>query len=224
MKDQVLKLCKRLKRCTLEDIVKFTELELEPVQTIIYNLLDDQEIVEVDGVYSLFEVKPIKNNKNLNLMTLYHSEEDFEIILKGFCLEIPTGKLKHLVKCQENCICDFHQLFRQKIYEKQHNILLDNYFKNPKIARVGTFFNKQAFFYYYNNNVYVSDKPLRANYEKEFTKTETKEYKKVYSFLKRIENHNINEFYVYHRLAEGIWRRNKTFDELYLDLKNLLIS
>lgn len=224
MKDQVLKLCRRLKRCTLEDIVQFTELESEEVQTILYYLLDNNEIIENNGIYSISDEKPVRNDKNINLMIPYHSEADVEIILKSFCLEISSYKVAHLVKCQDKCVCDFYQIFRQKLYERQHNILLNNYFKYPQIARIGTFFEKQAFFYYYKNNVFISEMPLRANFEKEFTKPEVREYKKVYSFLKRVESHNINEFYVHQRLAEGIWRRNKTFEELYSDLKSLLFS
>ncbi len=155
-------------------------------------------------------------------MQQFHSDFDLEIILKGFCLEIPTGKLKHLVKCQENCICKFHQLFRQKIYERQHKILLENYSENPKIARMGTFFEKQAFFYFYDGQVFVSEEPLRADKEKPLTKQESAEYKKVYSFLKRVENHNINESYMFYRLAEMIWRRNKGFEEMYSDLQSFI--
>lgn len=225
MKDQILKLCKRLKRCTLEDIVQFTELEPEDVQTVLYYLLDNNKIIENDGVYSIapnYNNQSNRNGRDFNLMIPHHSPEDIEIIIKGFCLEVPPQKLAVLINSGKDCVCNFYQIFRRKIYENQHKKLLNYYFKKPQLKRVGTFFSKCTYFYYYNNSVYVTEHPLRANFEKNFTKAEICEYKKVYSFLKRVESHNINENYMYHRLAEAIWRRNKGFEELYSDIKNLL--
>jgi len=227
MESKILKLCRRLKRCTLEDIVQFTELDSEEVQTVLYYLLDSNKIIENNGVYSIVpdcSCPHSRNKKDFNLMIPHHALEDVEIVIKGFCLEIPPQKIALLIKCGKDCVCNFYQIFRRKIYEKQHKKLLNYYFKKPQITRTGTFFEKYAYFYFYNNNVYVTERPLRANFEKFFTKAEICEYKKVYSFLKRVESHNINENYVYHRLAEAIWRRNKSFEELYSDMYNMLFT
>ncbi len=224
MQEKILKLCRRLKKCSFDDVVQFTGFDENEVQNALDNLVSNDDLIFSGGVYSFYPETELreKRTKNISLMQQFHSDADLEIILKGFCLEIPIGKLKHFVKCQENCICKFHQLFRQKIYERQLEILLGNYSKSPKVARIGTFFEKQAFFYFYDGQVFVSDKPLRADKEKPLTKQEIIEYKKVYSFLKRVENHNINENYIYHRIAEMIWRRNKSFEELYFDLNSLI--
>lgn len=227
MEGTILKLCKRLKRCTLEDIVQFTELETEEIQTVLYYLLDNNKIIENNGVYSVvpnYNNQNRKTEKNFNLMLPHHSPEDIEVVIKGFCLDVPPQKLAILINSGKDCVCNFYQIFRRKIYEYQHKKLLNYYFKKPQLTRIGTFFGKCAYFYFYNNCVYVTERPLRANFEKSLTKTEICEYKKVYSFLKRVESHNINENYMYHRLAEGIWRRNKSFEEMYLDMKNLLFS
>ena len=56
-----------------------------------------------------------------------------------------------------------------------------------------------------------------------FTKSEEQKFKKVYSYLTRFTSHNSNKVDLPQKLAEGIWRRNKEFGELYSDLKvNLL--
>lgn len=62
----------------------------------------------------------------------------------------------------------------------------------------------------------------QANREKPLMKQESVEHNKVYSFFKRVENHNINVNHLPYRLAKMIWRRNKGFEELYSDLQSLI--
>ena len=110
------------------------------------------------------------------------------------------------------------------IYERQLHELVNHYCKNPQKFRFRKFFEKYAYFYNYNNKIFVTKKPLQAKRENNFTKEEEQEFKKIYCYLARIESHNQNEVYLYQRLAESIWRREKSFEELYSDLKNNLIS
>lgn len=227
MKDRVLKLCRRLKCCTLEDLVQFTETAKSVIETILLYLIDEEKIQEKDGVYSFTEQTTSKNyieNKNLNLMFMYHSPETVDIIMRGFCAMIPTLKLSYLIDVSDNCIGDFYRIFRNLIYERQVNELLNYYIKSPQQYRYRKFFEKYAYFYTYENKVFVIQKPLQARNEKCLTKKEIQEFKKVYCYLSRIESHNKSEICMYQRLAEGIWRREKTFEELYQDLKNNLIS
>ena len=65
---------------------------------------------------------------------------------------------------------------------------------------------------------------LRANIEKEFKKDEIREFKRMYCYLARVESHNSNQNYMHHRLAEFIWRRERSFEDIYSDLKNNIIS
>lgn len=225
MKDQVLKLCRRLKRCTLEDIIQFTELSKEQVIPIIYYLLDNNLLEEKSGIYSPLDFQDDKNNiGDIYFKQQYHSENELDMIIKGFCLEIPASKIKHFINCKEAALSDFYRIFRQKIYERQHEELLNNYFNRPQNNHYRLFFNTIAYFYIYNNQVYVTSNPLRAPFEDEKTKTEKSEFRKIYCYLQRIEGNHSREKYLHHHLAEGIWRRNKKFEELHLDLKSLLFS
>ena len=94
--------------------------------------------------------------------------------------------------------------------------------KNQKF-RFRKFFEKYAYFYNYNNKIFVTKKPLQAKRENNFTQEEEQEFKKIYCYLARIESHNQNEVYLYQRLAESIWRREKSFEELYSDLNDNLL-
>ena len=82
-----------------------------------------------------------------------------------------------------------------------------------------------AYFYIYNNNIYITDKLFQTNdYEKNFSASEIKEFKKIYCYLARIESHNKNKINLYYKLSESLWRRNKKFEELYQDLKSNLFN
>lgn len=227
MKDQVLKLCRRLKSCTLSDILQLMEIQPEVLELALLYLIDEGAIQENNGVYTVIPQKTNKGefeNKNLKLMFMFHSPETIDLIMRGFCAMIPTQKLALLINLSDNCICDFYRIFRNLIYERQLNELLNHYFTDPQQGRFRIFFEKYAYFYCYNNRIFVNKKHLQAKREKNFTDTEIQEFKKVYCYLSRIESHNMNEFCLHQRLAEGIWRRGKEFQELYGDLKNNLIS
>lgn len=226
MKEQVLKLCKRLKNCTLNDIVQFLEVEQSIIETTILYLEQEDLICINNGIITIADKKSTSKceQKNLSLMFQFQSDEKIEYILKGFCLNIPPQKLCYLLEISNSCLCNYYAIFRKMIYDRQFKELLKQFFDKPQEGRYRKFYEKYAYFYVYNNKVYVSEKLLRATLEKGYTKEEVREFKRMYCYLARVESHNINENYMYYRLAESIWRREKSFEELYSDLKNNLIS
>lgn len=112
--------------------------------------------------------------------------------------------------------------FRKIIYDRQFKLLLQLFCEKPQQGRYRKFYEKYAYFYVYNGQVFVSDKLFKASLEKNYTKSEIREFKNMYCYLSRIENHNMNENYMFYRLAEYIWRRNREYIELYSDLKELI--
>ena len=227
MKEQIFRLCKRLKNCTLNDLVQMLEVDEAIIETALLFLEQEESISIKDGVISINDAPKQKSNieqKNLFLMKGYISDEKFEIILKSFCLEIPPQKTAVIVEVHPNRICNYYGVFRRLIYEKQFKELMQNFMNKPQQGRYRKFYEKYAFFYVYNNKVFVSEKLLRASVEKEFKKDEIREFKRMYCYLARVESHNMNEKYMFHRLAEYIWRREKSFDEIYQDLKDNILS
>ena len=90
MKDKVLKLCRRLKSCTLSDLSAFIVIDEKIIETIL--LQQEGLIQNQNGLITIAETKKKKsdiNNKNLHLMSQYRTDEEIDILLKGFCLEIP---------------------------------------------------------------------------------------------------------------------------------------
>lgn len=227
MKDKILKLCRRLKKCTLDDFTEFIGVDGENLESLLKYLVNTGDLMENDGVYCLCQKVSKKGtieNKNFQFMTMFHSLETIDLIIRSFCLSLPTQKVACLVDVGDNCLCDFYKIFRNLIYERQEKELLNNYCITPQQARFRQFFDKIAYFYSYNNEIYVSKNILQAKHQKIFTDDEIQNFKKIYSYLSRIESHHKNETFMYQRLAEYIWRRNKSFEELYFDLKTNLLN
>lgn len=227
MKDKVLKLCRRLKKCTLNDLISYTEENEDIIKTALLYLDNEGLIQEKNGNIYYLDKKYKKDHvqaKNINIMMEYRTPEEVEIIIKGFCLEIPPQKLCELIGVNANCICKYYGVFRKMIYDRQYKLLLKSFFDKPQIGRYRRFYEKYAFFYVYKDQVFVCDKLLRASLEKNFTKSQIREFKNMYCYLARIESHNVNENYMYYRLAEYIWRRCREYGYLYKDLKQNLLN
>ncbi len=229
MKDKLLSLCRRLKNFTREEILSYLEIEENMLDRGLLFLIEEGCIEKHKGVYSYVKSSTAQNNikvqnKNLHLMFQYHSQETIDLIIKLFCLKIPSQKAYHLVNLSQACIVGFYKEFRKLIYEQQLKILLNFFFEKPQIGRYRIFFEQYAYFYIYNNQVFVTDKLLKGQNETSFNKAEIKEFKKVYCYLSRIVSHNKNEVNLYHNLAEYIWRKERTFEDLYQDLKKNLLN
>lgn len=227
MKDKVLKLCRRLKKCTLNDLISYTEENEDIIKTALLYLDNEGLIQEKNGNIYYLDKKYKKDHvqaKNINIMMEYRTPEEVEIIIKGFCLEIPPQKLCELIGVNPNCICKYYGVFRKMIYDRQYKLLLKSFFDKPQIGRYRRFYEKYAFFYVYKDHVFVCDKLLRASIEKNFTKSQIREFKNMYCYLARIESHNSNEKYMFYRLAEYIWRRYREYAYLYQDLKQNLLN
>lgn len=231
MKDKILLLCKRLKQFSLNEILTVTELEQEDIKYILDELVKEKKLLKNKNQYLYSNKKqPVRTvsngrieRKNIYSMFEYRTPAEKEIIIKGFCLEIPPQKLCELINLQTNCVCHYYAIFRKMIYDRQFNELSEYYKSDPQKGRYRIFYDKYAYFNVYNGKVYVSDELLKTTKkEKDFTLAEVREFKITYSFIKRVESHNVNEHYMYYRIAEYIWRRNQNFKYLYSDLINLL--
>lgn len=227
MNEQLLLLCKRLRNATRDELLDFMEVEEDVLDSMLLYLINEGRLEEIDGYYRYVQTPRSteqKKIKNLHLMFQYHSPETIDLIIKSFCLKLPSQKVCYLVNLSDTCIIQFYNEFRKLIYERQFKTLYNKFFAKPKIGRYRLFFEQYAYFYIYGNKVYVSEKFLRYNDEKKFNKDQIKEFTKIYCYLSRYVSHNTNQAKLHHKLAEGIWRREKEFEELYEDLKNNLIS
>lgn len=88
MRDKVLKLCRRLKKCTLNDLVSLTEEKEDIVSTALL-YLENKGNIEIKNDNIIYIDNPIPkgrtDKKDINLMSQYRTPEEMDIIIKGFC-------------------------------------------------------------------------------------------------------------------------------------------
>ena len=219
MKERILRLCKRLDKFSFEDISTIAEdIEESVLKLLLLTLVNEKRLIQKNEVY--FYNKTAKN-KQFSLFQ-YFNKTIINLVIRCFCVQITADKTSLIVGISENSVYKFYTYFRKLLYDRQKAELLKLYSLNPQNSRLRTFFKQNAYFYIYNNQVYVTDKPLKSTKEKNFTKEEIQEFKKIYCYLSRVECHNKNKFNLYHKLAEALWRRNKGFEELHEDLNKLI--
>lgn len=221
MKERVLKLCRRLDKFTLDEISTIAEdIDESVLELLLLTLVQEGKLTFRNGLY--FYNKQ-SFNKKYSILS-YYPAKILDIVIRCFCLSIPAYKVKDIIAITESSTMQLYYIFRQLIYERQTKKLNFLYGKSPQQCRNRMFFDTEFHFYIYNNQVFVSEKLFQSREEKIFTKPEIQEFKKVYSYLTRFTSHNSNKVDLPQKLAEGIWRRNKEFKELYADLKVNLLS
>ncbi len=192
-------------------------------------MVNEKRLIKNNDIY-LYNKNKTNNqnpsNQNLKLPRFfqYHSKEEINLIIKCFCAEIPAEKVYQICTTGKNAVFNLYNYIRKFLFKTQFKQLNELYSKNPKQVRYRILFNQCVYMYVYNNKVFITDKVLHHKEEElQPTKTEVKEFKKICCYLSRIECHNKNEVNLYFKLAEALWRRNKSFEELFNDLKlNLL--
>lgn len=219
MKERILKLCKRLDKFSLDEISTIADdINESVISFILMHLVQEGKLIEKDNIYFYNKQNKKTNDKILN----YYNSSVIDLIIKCYCLSIPSYKIVNLLGIGENQALRIYNLFREKIYNKQLNELNIKYNENPKKPRTKLYFNKPIYFYIYNSNAYICKNSLNYGVEKQNSKEDIKEFKKIYSYLTRIDEHNKNKIHLYNKIAEALWKRNKSFDELYESLKNIM--
>lgn len=219
MNAQILKLCRRLDKFTIENLVMISEMESRELLQILKELVSEGKITHSNGVY--FFVKKETKPHKYSIFEFFNSNT-IDMAIRCFCLEIPAYKAFKLLGIGENSINKLYNIFRELLYNRQMEILNTCYSAKPQKGRLRIFFDTSVYFYIYNNQVFVSEKLFNSSDEKSFTKEEIKEFKKVYCYLTRCVFHNQIKHNLVPQLAEFIWRRNKGFEPLYFKMKNIL--
>jgi len=219
MKDQILKLCRRLSKFSLEQIVLISELEKTEVLPILQEFISEGKISETNGQYCY--CKQVSVMQKYSIFSYYNSII-IDTIIRCFCSGVPAYIAAQIASIGEGQVLKFYEIFRIELYEKQTKQLKTFYARQPQIARNRMFFDTELYFYIYENRVFISDVVYSSEKEQSFTKNEVKEFKKIYCYLTRCAFHNKAKYNLHLKLNEFLWRRNKNFEQLYFELKKLL--
>ncbi len=221
MKERILQLCKRLNKFMLDEIVTISEIKQENLKIILDKLIVENKLTKYQNQYIYCKQERMSTTYPV---FQYFSKQMVDLIMRCFCLNIPTKKAMNIVEICHSSVENFYKIFRKMLYERQLCLLKQYYYDRPQICKTRKFFYEiYMYFYIYNSQVFVVDKPFKLKGEKLCTNTETQEFKKIYSYLRRhMENHIKNKTNLEHKIAESIWRRNEDFKFLYKDLTNLI--
>lgn len=223
MKDKILKLSKRLKSFSLNEIAIVLESEEKDIKPVLDELVLENRLSLTANTY-LFN-KQVSSRGCISKLPLFfhfHSPQIVDLILKGFCEDISVNKLANLLSTGRIPINKFYSYFRQIIYDKQKSEL-EQYFKNtPRIGRERKWFDATVFLYIYNNRLFVSDKILKSTQCISYKESERLEIKKQYlRSFRKVQNNNYKHNFHLH-IAEEIWKYNKIFQKRYELLKALI--
>lgn len=221
MKNKILLLCKRLNRFTLDEISTISELAPDKLLPIINELISEDILVQVNGVYFYSKKQSISAKYSI---FKYYPKVTIDLVLRCFCESISTTKTSHIISIGEDQVQKFYTIFRMLIYERQEKRLRNYYAQESQNARRRKFFDQEVYLYIYNKQVFVSENLLQSYDDKPLNTNDKAEFSKIYCYLKRNLIHNQNAHNLNCKIAETLWRRNKNFNELYFDLKNNLLN
>lgn len=216
MKGKILQLCKLLNRFTLDEIIIISEMPADDLLPILNAIISENKLLYKNGVYSYLKKQTVSDKYPI---LKYYPKATIDLVLKCFCESITTTKTSHILSMGEDQVQKIYTIFRKIIYEQQKKLLDSNYFKNPQNARHRIFFEKEVYLYIYNHQVFISKTLLQSPNDKSLNSNDKAEFSKIYCYLTRNLTHNQNKHNLEYKIAEILWRRNKKFDELYLDLK-----
>lgn len=222
MKEQILRLCRRLNKFTLDEIVTISEIESEDIKYILDELVSANLIILSNGYY-FYKKKFLKNNVKIAKFFEYHSKETNILILKCFCADIPVLKVADIVEPSKSAVSNYYAFFRNLLYNNQHSELEKAYKDNPKIPSIRALYDKKIYLYNYNGEIYISANRLKSDKEeKHHTNKELLASNKAYYKIRR-EFQNFAYTQSFAQIAYSkYWLDGKTMEEKFNFINDFL--
>lgn len=223
MKERILKLCKRLDKFSLEDIVVIADdIQEQVLELLLLTLVHEKRLIQKNGIY-FYNKNSFKNKSILNQSKFlqYHSIEDADYMIKGFCADLEVFKMIYILDFTKHSTTMFYNYFRSLIYETQKVELLKYFEQVPKLPQERVYMNTKVYLYLYDKKLFVSEKYLESKEAKKHTESERLEIKKIYlrSYRKVMNRSYTVKFHLH--LTEELWKYGKSFKERYKILNQL---
>lgn len=219
MKDKILQLCKRLNKFSLENLEILSEIPKSNLLPLLDEFVKEGKFITKDGEYVYCKQNPVIQTHSI--FKLYPAVVT-DTVIRCFCEGIKTIKTSNIANIGEDQVQKFYTIFRTLIYQRQKRQLDSYYSKQPQKARYRKFFNKEVYLYFYFNQIFVSEILLKSKNDRMFSSKEKAEFTTIYCYLSRNLTHNTNAKNLNYKIAETLWRRKRSFKELYFDLKSLV--
>lgn len=229
MRERVLKLCKRLDKFTFEDILTIAEdINEATLELLLLTLVNEKRLIKNDDIY-LYNKNKTNNqnsfNQNLKLPRFfqYHSKDEINLIIKCFCAEIPALKVSLIIELSDGVVGNFYSYFRQILYKTQLQKLKQFFETNPKIPSVRTLYDIKIYMYSYNNEIFLTNKPLKSTMpDKRHLKEEMRNMNVSYYKIRRVFQNYAFTKSIGEIAYEKLWMQNKKQDAKLRILKYLL--
>lgn len=213
MKNKILKLCKRLNKITIDEILPILMLTAAETQPILDDLVAEGVLDKRNDCTYFYKEQQVKSR--LPLFFECRTQQEVELIKRCFCADLPCTQTGIILDLKDDIILKFNKYYREYIYKVQYSKLLENFAQKPQEPRIRNFFDIPLYFYYYNGTTYVSEQKLYSKeYQKGFNLSEVREFKKIYLKVRRRIYHNEMVHYLSHHVAEAILRTSMSFDEM----------
>ena len=131
MEEQILKLCKRLNKFTLENLEILSEIPKTELLPILSEFVDKNKLIKQENEY-VFQKSRLSVQKYSIFKTYPAIIND--IVLRCFCENINSIKASNIANIGENQIQSFYTIFRTLIYQKQKQ-KLDFYYQKKRNKR-----------------------------------------------------------------------------------------
>ena len=221
MEEKILRMCRRLKQFSQAEIELISDIPQQELQNILNNLIEKNKILFCDGIYYLKKTNNF-SIKEKPLFYMFHSKAETDFFIKGFCADVETKKMVYLFNEARQVFDKYYNYFRKLIYEKQKNNLIKNFENEPKIGQERKYMDTKVYLYLYDNQLYVSEILLKSIGAKKHTNQERLKIKNIYLRSYRKVLNRAFAFHFYWHLSEAIWRQDKNFNDLYMELKALI--
>lgn len=224
MRERILRLCKRLDKFSFEDISTIADdVDESVLELLLLTLVNEKRLIQSGEIY--FYNKKVSMNKqisNVPLFFQFHTKEDMNYIIKGFCTDLEVFKMMDLFGFSKHLMNKSYQYFRTVIYENQKQELLKYFEKTPKMPQERIYMNTKVYLYLYDHKLFVSEKYLVSKDARKHTEAERLEIKNIYlkSYRKVLSRSFAHKFHLH--LAEEVWKWGKEFYVRYESLNNLL--
>lgn len=226
---QVEIIAKKLSVFEIDDVSMILDEPDWNIQEALIALVDKNKLKFNNGQY--FYIEPIKEKPKRERHRPYKRKEiNYKEYDKGlvdsfinfFCAEVETTKAALLLGLGRKLADRFYADFRKLIYERQLNELQIAFEQKPKLPTKRTYLDTTLCLYEYDGNPFVSKETLIGKNLITPIKQERLNLKIINSMLIRRFEKCCHKFFVEHRAAECIWRRNKEFKLLVKELKQLV--
>ena len=222
---QVEKIAKKLSIFSVDDISVILE-EPENLINEAIKELEDNKLLKNNGDNYVY-IEPVREKPKRIRQKIYKRKEisyeeydtDFiNSLIKFFCAEVETSKTALVLNIKMRTVEDFYADFRKIIYEKQEAEFQKYFEKKPKTASCRNYAGTNVYLYCYGKQFFVSSKALMNKELKLTTKQERLDLKVINSMLRRRFEKCCHKFFIEHKSAECIWRRNKEYQVLVQEL------